>query len=82
MSASLILAFVWLVVANASAMLPAKRNHWRTAYALMTVGLPLLVWVYLQNGWFIALLALIAAASVLRWPVWYMWRWAKRMTGG
>ena len=31
MSTSLILAFLWVVLANALAMLPSRRNHWPAA---------------------------------------------------
>lgn len=73
MTPSLILALFWLVVGNVSAMFPSKKHHWPTAYILIAIGLPLWAWVLAQNGVWIALVVLVAAASVLRWPVYYLW---------
>lgn len=81
MTLSLICAFAWLAMANILAMIPSKDNHWMRAYVLMAFGVPLLIWVFWENGWIIGLLALAAGMSVLRWPVIYLWRWTKRMLG-
>ncbi len=75
MSPSLITACVWLVTANVIAMFPSKHAHWPAAYALIAMGLPLLAWVGWENGIWVALVVLVAAASVLRWPVRYLLRW-------
>ncbi len=81
MSLPLILGLCWLVAANVSGMFPSKHHHWPTAYVLIAIGLPLLGWVYVEEGFWIALILLIAAASILRWPVLYLWRWVKRVVG-
>jgi len=73
-----ILACLWLVVANVAAMLPSRDNHWRRAYGLIGVGVPLLGWLTAQNGPWVALIFLAAGASVLRWPVIFLTRWLKR----
>jgi hypothetical protein len=78
MTLSLIAACLWLVLANVLAMIPSNDNHWRRAYVLIAVGVPLLGWVAYQNGWFVALIVLVAAASILRWPVIYLTRWLRR----
>jgi hypothetical protein len=77
MTWSVIAALIWLVVANVIAMFPSRDHHWRNAYGLIAVGLPLLAWIFYENGpwWLLAFLA--AAGSVLRWPLLYAWRWAK-----
>lgn len=80
MSPSLIATFVWLLLANVLAMLPSKDNHWFRAYVLIALGLPLLVWVWWENGTLIALLALAGGMSVLRWPVRYLLAWIGRVT--
>jgi ABC-type transporter Mla subunit MlaD len=80
MSLSLIATFVWLLLANVLAMLPSKDNHWFRAYVLIALGLPLLVWVWWENGNLIALLALAGGMSVLRWPVRYLLAWVGRVT--
>lgn len=83
MSLSLILAFVWLVVANVLALIPSRDNHWQRAYLLIALGVPLLGFVTWQNGPTIGIVVLIAGVSVLRWPVIYLGRWLKaRFPGG
>lgn len=77
MTASLTLALLWLVAANVLALIPSRDNHWTRAYVLIALGVPLLGWVVLQNGPWIGLLVLAAGASVLRWPLLFLWRWAK-----
>ena len=76
---SLIGAFLWIIVANVAAFFPSKRHHWPTAYVLIAVGLPLLIWICLENGPIIALLCLAAGMSILRWPVRYLFRWVRRV---
>tara|TARA_R110002096_G_scaffold155130_4_gene319379 strand:- start:15 stop:272 length:258 start_codon:yes stop_codon:yes gene_type:complete len=80
MTASLILAFVWLAGANIIGMFPSRDLHWRNAYILIVLGIPLLGWVTWQNGPIVGLLVLAGGASVLRWPLIYLYRWAKAKT--
>lgn len=79
MSLSLICVALWLIVANVMAMVPSRDNHWRRAYVLIAIGVPLIGWVTYQNGPWIALLCLAAGMSVLRWPVIYLGRWLKSL---
>ena len=81
MSLSLILACAWLVLANVIAMFPSKKKHWPAAYVLMIFGLPLLGFVFWENGIWIGLVVFVAAASVLRWPVRFFIRWVGRTLG-
>jgi len=81
MNASLILACVWLVAANVLAMFPSRDYHWANAYKLIAVGVPILGYVTWQNGHWIGLLVMVAAMSVLRWPVIYLGRWVRRVLG-
>lgn len=81
MNLSLILVCVWAVAANVLATLPSKDSHWRRAYVLIAVGIPLLGYVTWQNGPWVGLLVLAAGASVLRWPVIYLGRWLRRIVG-
>lgn len=71
-------ACIWLIVANLIAMLPSRDHHWRAAYVLIAVGIPILGWVTYAGGplWGMAVLA--AGASLLRWPVVHLWRWLRR----
>lgn len=82
MKASLLALFVWLLAANIAAMIPSKDHHWRRAYVLIGLGVPLLVWIAWENPWWVALLALLAGMSVLRWPVIYLGRWLRRSLRG
>lgn len=75
---ALIAALVWLILANVVGMLPSRDQHWSNAYKLIAVGLPILVWLGLTNGALYALVFLVAAGSVLRWPLVYLWRWIRR----
>ena len=75
-------AFAWLIVANLVAMFPSRDHHWRAAYALITVGIPILGWVTWINGPVWGLLLLAAGASVLRWPLILTWRWLRRRVKG
>jgi hypothetical protein len=78
MTLSLILASLWAVGANVLAMFPSRDNHWRNAYVLIAIGIPLLGYVTYENGPWIGLLVLAAGMSVLRWPVIYLGRWIRR----
>ncbi|MCE8008916.1 DUF2484 family protein [Aestuariivita sp.] len=82
MTVSLVLAALWAVIANVLAMLPSRDNHWRRAYALIGVGVPLLGYVTYENGPWIGLLVLLAGMSLLRWPMIYAARWIGRRLGG
>lgn len=77
MSLSLILAFVWAVLANVLAMVPSNDNHWRRAYFLIAVGVPLLGYVTYENGPLLGFMVLLAGMSMLRWPLIYLGRWIK-----
>lgn len=77
MTLSLAAACLWAIVANVLAMVPSNDNHWRRAYVLIAVGIPLLGWVTWENGPWVGMLALVAGMSVLRWPVIYLMRWMR-----
>lgn len=79
MNTSLILVCLWALVANILAMTPSKDNHWRRAYVLIALGIPLLGFVTYQNGPWIGLIVLLAGMSLLRWPVVYLARWVRRV---
>ncbi|MEQ9259141.1 MAG: DUF2484 family protein [Roseovarius sp.] len=79
MTLSLILACLWMLLANLLAMLPSRDNHWRRAYALIALGIPLLGFVTYQNGPWWGLAVLVAGISMLRWPVIYLGRWLRGM---
>lgn len=78
MPLSLILACLWALGANVLAMTPSRDKHWRAAYVLIGVGIPILGYVTYQTGPLMGILCLLAAISILRWPVVYLWRWMRR----
>lgn len=82
MNLSLLLACLWAVSANVAAMFPSRDNHWRLAYALIAVGIPLTGFVTYQNGPWWGMAVLLAGASVLRWPVIHFGRWTRRFWPG
>lgn len=78
MSWGLILACLWAVIANVIAMTPSKDYHWRNAYILIAVGIPIVGLVTWQSGPWVGMLVLVAGMSVLRWPMIYLTRWLRR----
>jgi hypothetical protein len=77
MNTALICAFLWLIAANVIAMFPSRDYHWRAAYALIAIGIPILGWVTYATGPIWGLLVFAGAGSVLRWPLIRLWRWAR-----
>ena len=77
MTLSLTLAALWALIANILAMTPSKDHHWRNAYVLITIGIPILGFVTSQHGPIMGMIVLAAGMSVLRWPVIYVGRWIK-----
>jgi hypothetical protein len=77
----LALCFLWLIAANVIAMFPSRDKHWRAAYVLIALGVPLLGWVTYEAGPIIGLVILAAGASILRWPLVFLWRWLRRQAG-
>jgi hypothetical protein len=61
-------------------MAPSRDNHWRNAYMLIAVGIPIVGYVALQHGPWIGFMVLVGGMSVLRWPVIYLGRWIRRRT--
>lgn len=82
MTLSLILLCVWVLLAAASmVLLPGKRSWW-AAYGLIALGLPLLVYITVENGWIWGGIALAVGLWTLRWPTRYLLRWCKRQLHG
>lgn len=77
MTLSLTLAALWALAANVLAIIPSRDNHWRRAYMLIGLGIPLLGYVTYENGPWRGLAVLLAGMSVLRWPVIYLSRWLR-----
>ena len=82
MSLPLILALLWLILANLLAMIPSRDQHRTRAVVLIIIGVPLVGWVTWVNGPVVGLLVLAAGVSVLRWPVLFLIRWIRRRVTG
>lgn len=74
MHISLILACLWALGANLLVVATSSTHHRRATFALIAVGIPILGYVTWQNGPLLGFLCLMAAMSMLRWPVVYLWR--------
>ncbi|WP_373455998.1 DUF2484 family protein [Tropicibacter sp. Alg240-R139] len=74
---SIALVCIWAIITNVLAMTPSKDNHWRNAYVLIAIGIPLLGYVTYENGPWVGLIVLLGGMSVLRWPVIYLGRWVR-----
>jgi len=70
---SLVLAFVWVVAAAITAMMPMRRQY-LPGVSLLVLSPPLLIFVGYENGWWVALIALLAAISMFRNPLRYLVR--------
>jgi hypothetical protein len=81
MSLPLILGLLWLILANVIAMFPSRDHHWTNAYRLIALGVPILAWITWAHGALAGILFLAGGASVLRWPVIFLWRWLKDRAG-
>ena len=77
MSLSLTLACLWVIVACVGAMIPSKKAHWPFAYVLIAVGIPILGLATYQHGPWMGLALMLAGASILRWPVRYLFRFLR-----
>ncbi len=73
---------LWFIAANVAALLPSRDHHWTRAYVLIATGVPVLGWLTATAGPVAGVVALAAGASVLRWPVIYLVRWLRGLTGG
>lgn len=81
-SIPLLLAFLWLILANLLGMIPSRDGHRARAALLIVIGLPLLGWLTWVNGPVVGLLFLAGAVSVLRWPVLMLLRRIRRRLSG
>ena len=81
MMTALVALGLWVVLAFLMQLFPSDDNHWRRAYVLIGLGLPLLVWITWKGGPAVGLLAFAVGALVLRWPLLYLFRWLRRLVG-
>lgn len=77
MSAILILACLWVLVATAVAFLP-MRYQFPPGLALLLAAPVLLAWMAVEHGWPLALIGCLGFVSMFRRPLTYL---AKRAFG-
>lgn len=81
MSLSFIAALCWMVVVNLGAMFPSKDNHWRFAYVMIALAVPVLIGIFVQHGLLLAVVFFLAGMWIMRWPVIYLGRWLRKVSG-
>ena len=74
---SLVAAALWAMLAFVMQSIPSTDNHWRRAYVLMALGTPILIWIFVENGVWVGLAVFALGASVLRWPLYYLYLWLR-----
>lgn len=79
---ALVAICLWVVLAFVMQSIPSNDHHWRRAYVLIAIGLPLLIWVTWTQGVLMGVLGLLVGASVLRWPLIYLYRWLRQQVSG
>jgi hypothetical protein len=75
-SFSLIVAAIWAVLATVVALLPMRRQY-APGVTLLIAAPFILAFIGYQHGIWIALLGLLAFASMFRNPLIYFWRRAR-----
>lgn len=70
-------ACLWIIIAWVLSLVLKPKATWPAAYGLIAIGVPLLVWLYLEEGFLAALIGFTTGCLVLRWPVRYFGRWLK-----
>ncbi|NBZ87036.1 DUF2484 family protein [Stagnihabitans tardus] len=76
---SIVAGCLWVVLAQVLSMFPSRDYHWRAAYGLMALAVPVVAWLWVSQGWGAVAVFALAAGSILRWPLRCGVRW---MTGG
>lgn len=78
MTNSFLLLCIWALTANIIALFPSRHHHWPAAYALLSISIPLMGYVFYQNGTLLNIAAALIWASTMRWPLLYGYNWIKR----
>ncbi|MCB5197633.1 DUF2484 family protein [Loktanella sp. TSTF-M6] len=71
MTPSLILSALWVIAATITALLP-MRHQYVPGVALLLVAPVLIVWLAVDLGWIVGLVALAAFVSMFRNPLRYL----------
>lgn len=76
MTTSLVIGCLWVIAATIVALLPMQRQY-VPGVALLIAAPVLIVWLGLDYGWFVSLLAAFAFVSMFRNPLRYFYRRAR-----
>ncbi|SEP95463.1 Protein of unknown function [Loktanella sp. DSM 29012] len=71
MTPSLILSALWVIAATVTALLP-MRHQYVPGLALLLVAPVLIVWLAVDLGWIVGLVATLAFVSMFRNPLRYL----------
>ncbi|MDA5094469.1 DUF2484 family protein [Aliiroseovarius sp. KMU-50] len=82
MSWTLLLSCLWIIGAKIASMRPSEHKHWPLAYALMPLGVPIVLLAWWEHGAGVAFFVLAIGMVVLRWPVIYLGRRILRLVKG
>lgn len=72
MSRSVVIAALWVVLASAVAFLP-MRLQMLPGLGLLIAAPVVIVWLGIDHGWIVALVAVLALVSMFRKPLGYVW---------
>jgi len=73
---SVVISALWVLAATFTAMLPMRRQY-VPGVALLALAPVLIVWLAVQNGWWVGVIALLAFVSMFRNPLRYFYRRAR-----
>jgi hypothetical protein len=76
MTYSLIIGCLWVLVATGTAMLPMRRQF-PIGVTLLIAAPVLIVWIGVDYGWVVAVLALLAFLSMFRSPLMHFYTRAR-----
>ena len=76
MTYSLIIGCLWVLVATGMAMLPMRRQF-PIGVTLLIAAPVLIVWIGVDYGWVVAVLALLAFLSMFRRPLMHFYTLAR-----
>ncbi|WP_299965319.1 DUF2484 family protein [uncultured Roseobacter sp.] len=68
-SPPLVLAVLWVVLANLRGARPIVDQRWHATLVLVVVGIPILGYVTWLHGPWVGLLVFAGGVSTLRWPL-------------
>ncbi len=76
MSLPLVLGCLWIFAATVTAMFP-MRYQYPPGITLLLLAPVLIVWIGMEHGWLLTLVAVFAFVSMFRNPLRYFWQRAR-----